>query len=214
MSIGIVMDIVDFKAMKKKPEQALEDALREQPQIWSRMTQATRVTEVYSASDYSYRNTSLFGDRWLLAGDAAGFIDPIFSTGVFLGIRSGEEAANALHEALRNPHGRLAVFKKYEHSVNRVMNLYLRFVNNWYKPHFAAIITRPVQRLQLAATVNAVLAGNLSSSFSIWWRMEIFYLVVFLQRFFPLCPRVSLNPQDSPPISKPAPLGSEEIRST
>ena len=194
MSIGIVMDIVDFKAMKKTPEIALEEAIREQPQIWSRMTRATRVTEVYSASDYSYRNTTLFGDRWLLAGDAAGFIDPIFSTGVFLGIQSGEQAAEALGAALKNPRGRAAVFKKYERGVNRVMNLYLRFVNNWYKPQFAEVITHPVHHLQLAATVNAVLAGNLSNSFSVWWRMEVFYLVVFLQRYFPLCPRVSLNP--------------------
>ncbi len=90
-----------------------------------------------------------------------------------------------------------AAFKKYERSVNRVMNLYLRFVSNWYKPHFAEIITHPVPRFQLPETVNAVLAGNLSNTFSIWWRMEIFYLVVFLQRFIPLCPRVSLNPQDN-----------------
>jgi len=207
MSIGIVMDIVDFKAMKKGPEQVLEDALREQPQIWSRMAESTRVTEVHSASDYSYRNTSLVGDRWLLAGDAAGFIDPIFSTGVFLGIRSGEQAANALNEALSNPRCRPAVFKKYEQNVNRVMKLYLRFVNNWYKPQFAAIITRPVQGFQLAATVNSVLAGNLSNSFSIWWRMEVFYLVVFLQRFIPLCPSVSLNPRDSTLVSKSAQRG-------
>ena len=204
MSIGIVMDIVDFKALKKTPEVALEDLIREQPQIWSRMARAERVTEVYSASDYSYRNTSLYGDRWLLAGDAAGFIDPVFSTGVFLGIRSGEEAANALAEALKNPRGRAAAFKKYERSVNRVMDLYLRFVNNWYKPQFAEVITRPTQHLQLAPTVNAVLAGNLSNSFPIWWRLQVFYLVVFLQRFFPLCPRVSLNPQDSAPIPQSA----------
>lgn len=197
MSVGIVMDIVDFKALKQAPEKALQEAIREQPQIWSRMTQSTRVTEVYSASDYSYRNTSLFGDRWLLAGDAAGFIDPIFSTGVFLGIRSGEQAADALDAALQKPSARSGAFKKYERSVNRVMDLYLRFVSNWYKPQFAEVITHPVNHLQLAATVNAVLAGNLSSSFSIWWRMEVFYLVVFLQRFVPLCPRVSLNPQDN-----------------
>ena len=203
MSIGIVMDIAGFKALKKSPEAVLDEALREQPQIWSRMAEATRVTEVYSASDYSYRNTSLRGDRWLLAGDAAGFIDPIFSTGVFLGVRSGEQAANALDEALANPSGRAAAFQKYERAVNRVMNLYLRFVSNWYQPHFADVITRPASRFQLAATVNAVLAGNLSNTFSIRWRMEIFYLVVFLQRYFPICPRVSLDPRDCPPLPAP-----------
>ncbi len=202
MSIGLVMDLTAFKALKQAPEAALEEAIREQPQIWSRMAQAERVTEVYSASDYSYRNTSLFGDRWVLAGDAAGFIDPIFSTGVSLGIRSGEQAANALAEVLKNPSARPRVFRQYERGVNRVMNLYLRFVNNWYQPQFAEVITRPVDHLQLAATVNAVLAGNLSNGFAIWWRMEVFYLVVFLQRFMPLCPRVSLNPQDNAPALK------------
>jgi hypothetical protein len=51
--------------------------------------------------------------------------------------------------------------------------------------------------------VNAVLAGNLSNTFSIWWRMQLFYLIVFLQKFFPLSPRVSLNPKDSPPNPGP-----------
>ena len=205
MSIGIVMDIVDFKAMKKPPEQALEDALREQPEIWSRMAQAERITEVHSASDYSYRNTSLFGDRWLLAGDAAGFIDPIFSTGVFLGIRSGEQAAAALDSALKQPSTRATVFRQYERAVNRVMDLYLRFVSNWYKPQFAEIITKPTHHLQLAATVNAVLAGNLSNTFPIWWRMQVFYLVVFLQRYLPLCPRVSLDPRAHASLEKSPP---------
>jgi FADH2-dependent halogenase len=205
MSIGMVMDLTDFKALKKPPEQALEDAIREQPQIWSRLSRAERITEVHSASDYSYRNTSLVGDRWVLAGDAAGFIDPIFSTGVSLGIRSGEQAALAIDSALRNPTKRATVFREYERAVNRVMDLYLRFVSNWYRPRFIEVITQPATRWQLAATVNAVLAGNLSNSFPIWWRMQVFYLVVFLQRYVPLCPRVSLNPEDNGPLPQLVP---------
>src|SRR5581483_5070222 len=134
--------------------------------------------------------------------DAAGFIDPVFSTGVFLGIRSGEQAAHALDSALRRPVTRATVFRQYERAVNRVMDLYLRFVSNWYKPQFAEVITKPTDHLQLAATVNAVLAGNLSNTFPIWWRMQVFYLVVFLQRYFPLCPRVSLDPRDHAPIEE------------
>jgi FADH2-dependent halogenase len=205
MSIGMVMDLADFKALKKPPKQALEDAIREQPQIWSRLSRAERITEVHSASDYSYRNTSLVGDRWMLAGDAAGFIDPIFSTGVSLGIRSGEQAALAIDSALRNPASRATVFREYERAVNRVMDLYLRFVSNWYRPRFIEVITQPATRWQLAATVNAVLAGNLSNSFPIWWRMQVFYLVVFLQRYVPLCPRVSLNPENNGPLPQLVP---------
>ncbi|MGB8352432.1 MAG: NAD(P)/FAD-dependent oxidoreductase [Chthoniobacteraceae bacterium] len=201
MSIGIVMDIADFKALKKSPEAMLEESLREQPMVWNRMGNATRVTEVYSVSDYSYRNTSLYGDRWLLAGDAAGFIDPVFSTGVFLAIRSGEAAADAIGAVLKKPASRPAVFKKYQAGVNRVMDLYLRFVSNWYQPQFGDVITNPVNHLQLAPVVNAVLGGNLGSDFSIWWRMQIFYLVVFLQKYVALCPRLSWNPRDCPPTT-------------
>jgi len=199
MSIGVVMNIDDFKALKKRPEEALDDILREQPEIWSRMTQSTRVSEVLAESDYSYRNRRLTGDRWLLAGDAAGFIDPMFSTGVFVAIETAEQAANAVGEALQNDRRRRAAFKKYERETNRVMDLYLRFVGNWYKPKFIEVMTHPVNRFQLAPVINSMLAGNIKSSFTLWSRMEAFYLVTFLQRFIPLCPRLSLNPKDSVP---------------
>lgn len=197
MSIGVVMNISDFRALKRPPEEALEHFIQEQPLISSRMKNATRVTPVHSESDYSYRNTVFTGDRWMLAGDAAGFIDPIFSTGVFLAIRSGENAATAMDATLRDPRKKAGAFKTYTRGLKRIMDLYLRFVSNWYKPQFGEVITHPVYRLQLAPVVNSVLAGNLSTNFGIWWRMELFYLVVFLQKYIPLCPRISMNAADA-----------------
>ena len=101
-------------------------------------------------------------------------------------------------------------------AVNRVMDLYLRFVSNWYQPQFAEVITKPTDHLQLAATVNAVLAGNLSNTFPIWWRMQVFYLVVFLQRYIPVCPRVSLDPADNllalPTPAPPMATGATGVR--
>jgi len=82
MSIGLVMDTADFKKLKQAPEEALMRALEEQPTIMERMADAERVSPVYSTGDYSYRNSQLAGERWIMAGDAAGFIDPVFSTGV------------------------------------------------------------------------------------------------------------------------------------
>lgn len=199
MSIGVVMDMADFKKLRLSPEQLLTTAIEEQPVIRERMAAAERVTPVYSAGDYSYRNRSFFGDRWLLAGDAAGFIDPVFSTGVFLAMVSGESAADAIDETLRNPRRKQRLFTAYERKVGRVMDLYLRFVNSWYTHQFAEVISQPTARFELAGAINAVLAGNIGGSFSIWWRMQLFYLVVFLQRYYPLCPRLSLRaPKTSP----------------
>ena len=113
MSIGVVMDTTTFRAMKLSPEKALEKCIDEQPMILERMTKAERVSQVYSAGDYSYRNTELFGDRWLLAGDAAGFIDPVFSSGVFLAIMSAEKAADALDEVLSDESVKPRLFREY-----------------------------------------------------------------------------------------------------
>ena len=113
MSVGVVMDTATFRAMKLSPEEALEKFITEQPMMDEPMARAERVSPVYSAGDYSYRNKKLFGDRWLLAGDAAGFIDPVFSSGVFLAIMSAEKAADSLHEVLRDESLKPRLFKEY-----------------------------------------------------------------------------------------------------
>ena len=199
-SIGVVMDTADFRAMKKSPEAALDWAVGDSALMRERTRDAVRVSPVYSVGDYSYRNRQLTGPRWMLAGDAAGFIDPIFSTGVFLAIHSGEACADALDAVLTRPSRQPRLFRRYERGLHRLMDKYLRFVTAWYRPEFIEVFTSPTQRLQLAPAVNAVLAGNVEGGWPIWWRMQIFYLVLFLQRYLPLCPRLEPMPQPEPPV--------------
>jgi len=196
MSIGVVMDTTTFRAMKLSPEAALEKCIGEQPMVLERMKKAERVSPVYSAGDYSYRNTKLFGDRWLLAGDAAGFIDPVFSSGVFLAIMSAEKAADTLDQILRDESLKRRLFKSYSRRVNTAMDIYLTFVSSWYRgKEFAEVFLNPTDTLQIAPAVNAMLAGNVGESFAIKWRMWLFYLFVRAQRFFALSPRLSLVPK-------------------
>ena len=196
MSIGVVMDTSTFRAMKLPPEEALEKCIGEQPLILREMANAERVSQVYSAGDYSYRNKKLFGDRWLLAGDAAGFIDPVFSSGVFLAIMSAEKAADSLDEILSDESLKPRLFRNYSRRVNRVMDMYLTFVNSWYRgKEFVEVFLNPTDMLQLAPAVNAVLAGNEGEKFAIKWRMWVFYFFVHAQRFISFSPRLSLIPR-------------------
>jgi len=205
-SIGVVMDSEEFKTRKTSPEETLAQTIEESPVMRDRMSAARRVSQVYSVGDYSYRNSRLTGDRWMLAGDAAGFIDPIFSTGVFLAIHSGEQCADAIDTILTKPGKRTGLFRKYERSMHRIMDMYLRFVSAWYRDEFVDVFTNPTERLQLAPAINAVLAGNVGNSFAIWWRMQLFYLILFLQRYFPLCPRLEQKPaaESAPQVSATA----------
>jgi flavin-dependent dehydrogenase len=194
-SIGVVMDTATFRAAKLAPEEALEQFIAEQPLMVERMRNAKRVSPVYSAGDYSYRNTKLSGNRWLLAGDAAGFIDPVFSSGVFLAIMSAEKAADTIEEVLGNESLKPRLFKRYSRRVNRIMDIYLTFVTSWYSgKEFLEVFLNPTETMQIAAAVNAVLAGNEGRSFQIKWRMWLFYFFVRAQRFLALSPQLPMIP--------------------
>lgn len=203
-SIGVVMDTATFRAAKLPPEEALEQFIAEQPLMVERMKNAERVSPVYSAGDYSYRNTKLSGHRWLLAGDAAGFIDPVFSSGVFLAIMSAEKAADTINEVLGDESLKPRLFKRYSRRVNRIMDMYLTFVTSWYSgKEFLEVFLNPTETMQIAAAVNAVLAGNEGQSFQIKWRMWLFYFFVRAQRFFALSPQLPMipnKPNDEVPI--------------
>jgi flavin-dependent dehydrogenase len=204
-SVGVVLDGAVFKKSGLSPEDFLDQAIAEQPLLRQTMHDAERVTPVRSAADFSYRSTRLTGDRWMLAGDAAGFIDPVFSSGVFLAVLAGEQAADILHEVLDHPAKRKKLFARYERNINKAMDVYLRFVDAWYSKEFIEVFLHPQKFFQIPPAVNAVLGGNAGMDFPIRWRMWIFYLLVRLQRYIPLCPRRTLVPKKEEVSATPEP---------
>jgi flavin-dependent dehydrogenase len=195
-SIGVVLDTQAFKRMKLSPEEAFRRILAENPKVTELMSRARRVSEVYATGDYSFRNKRFTGDRWVLAGDAAGFIDPVWSSGVFIATLSGEKAADMLDRVLRRPERRAAEFARYERQVGRVMDLYLRFVTSWYTQEFAEVFFHPQETFQLVPAVNTLLAGSEKQLPEVRWRLWIFHFLVFLQkRFAVIAPRMTLEPQ-------------------
>jgi len=104
VSVGVVGDIDRLVTANKgkSPEQILEEEIKNCRGLDDRMTSAVRVSPVHVLSDFSYRATRCAGEGWVLVGDAFGFLDPMYSSGVFLALKSGEMAADAIVEALAN----------------------------------------------------------------------------------------------------------------
>ena len=195
-SIGVVLDAQTFKKMKLEPTEAFDQILQENPEVTKQLLHAHRVTEVHATGDFSFRNKRFTGARWVLAGDAAGFIDPVWSSGVFIAILSGENVADMLDRVLRQPERRAAEFARYERRLGRVMDLYLKFVTAWYTQEFAEVFFHPQKFFQLVPAVNSVLAGTEERLPEVRWRLWIFDLLVFLQkRFAMIAPRMSLQPK-------------------
>jgi flavin-dependent dehydrogenase len=192
-SIGVVMDTERYKSAGLAPEAMLVREIEGTPAMRARMGDAVLASKVRASGDYSYRSERLHGERWLLAGDAAGFIDPIFSSGVFLALLGGERAAAALDAAVGDPRVAGREFALYSKRLRSVMKLYSEFVNGWYRREFVETLLNPMEFFDVVPAVNAVLAGNLGSEFAIRWRLWVFRAVVAAQRVLPLSPRVALG---------------------
>jgi flavin-dependent dehydrogenase len=100
VSVGVVGDIDRLiSSQDASPEQVLQTEIEACPPLVPRLQDAQRVSPVHVLSDFSYRARRCAGDGWVLVGDAFGFLDPMYSSGVFLALKSAELAADCINEA-------------------------------------------------------------------------------------------------------------------
>src|SRR3989475_6728453 len=98
----------------------------------ARISQARLVTPIQTTSDFSYCNRRLVGPRLLRVGDAAGFMDPIFSAGVYLAMYSGKLAAETVLASLAAGDDGDRRLSRYEKRVFRAMQFYWDMVEAFY----------------------------------------------------------------------------------
>ena len=193
VSVGLVMDSAAFAASKKPAAEMFSETVKQSPPVQDRLAKATLVGAIQTTADFSYFNRSLVSSRVLRAGDAAGFMDPIFSAGVFLAMFSGKLAAEATVAAEKEPHRRFALFEGYERRVQRAMRFYWRMVEAFYTTPFMELFLEPRRRFHLPAAVNAFLAGDLEGGWTLRWRLWIFFTLVRIQARWPLVPRIRFD---------------------
>jgi FADH2-dependent halogenase len=188
-SVGLVIDKDEFARTNAKAEEIFHHWVQASPVVKSRMDGASLFGAMQTTTDFSYYNRRLVGPRLLRVGDAAGFMDPIFSAGVFLAMWSGKLAAQSILEAFQR--GDAGRFDQYEKRVRRGLRFYWRMVENYYTTPFMELFLSPSDHLDLASAVIAVLAGETEASWALRWRVEYFFWLVKLQARWPLVPRIS-----------------------
>ncbi len=136
-SVGVVGDIdSELDTRPGRHEEVFEESLRKCEPLQSRLELAERVNPVRVVSNFSYRSTEIAGDGWILVGDAFAFLDPMYSSGVLLALKSAEWAADATCDAFEIGDfsaERLGVFReKLLTGMNRLRKLVYAF----YDPAF------------------------------------------------------------------------------
>jgi FADH2-dependent halogenase len=197
VSVGLVLDRDDLTAKSASPEALFHELVATNPAIAGRMEGARLLAPLQVTGDFSYRNRRLWSPRVVRVGDAAGFIDPIFSSGVFLAMFSAKLAVGAVQQALADGSDGAAHFPAYERRVASAMALYGEMVGHFYTTPFMEVFLEPREIWNLAAAVNAVLAGELEGGWRLRWRMRLFFWLVKLQAKRPFMPRISFAPVSS-----------------
>jgi halogenation protein CepH len=132
MSVGAVVDVRRWeRTAAADAEGTYRELIARCPAIANRLRRATLVSPVRIVRDYSYDSARFWGSGWLLAGDAACFIDPVFSTGVHLACLAGFLAARATNAVLAGEPEE-EVLPEYEQSYRGAFERYLRFLYFFY----------------------------------------------------------------------------------
>lgn len=166
-------------------DERLERLLDRSPRMREFLAGSRRTSRAVGISDYSTSSARAAGDGWVLVGDAATFLDPVFSTGVFLAMAMGVRAAEALDSALAKPGTpRAADLRPYEKAANRLVRRFRRFVHAFYDPVFFEAFCSKEPLDQMRASITTILSGGVERiplRARIW--IEIVFLSVAFDRF-------------------------------
>jgi flavin-dependent dehydrogenase len=178
VSVGVVAPF-DYLFSPEKVRNGHEQTYREEVEhcagVQTRINGAQRAAGYFATRDYSYRSTAVAGNGWVLVGDAFGFLDPLYSSGVLLALRSGEMAADAIAEGLASGDTRASQLGKWGPAFNEGVDRMRRLVCEFYGGFSFGAFVRKYPELR--GSVTDLLIGDLFTDRvdCVWPAMESLY---------------------------------------
>jgi flavin-dependent dehydrogenase len=190
-SVGLVMHEHLARRVGLPAGQMLAWGISRCPVVRERTADATLLTETHVLADFSYRCAPYAGPGYFMAGDAATFVDPIFSTGVCLGMMSGAQAGGAILAILREGVSPSRLRRRYIRFVDQSSSAFFRLVDLYYDHSFRELFLNGQGPLQVHRAAMSILAGNVfpRPAFALRWRFALLGLFSHINRAIPLVPR-------------------------
>jgi flavin-dependent dehydrogenase len=143
-------------------EKYLDDALRQSPTVCEFMKDARRVSELRSIGNYSHTCDKFYGERWICSGDAALFLDPIFSSGVHMSLSSSKFAAETILKAWdqKRPLTDPDLGAPYEEKVRLGGKRFKNLIALFYEGHFVEQMKKTLVRENARKGFTSAVAGD------------------------------------------------------
>lgn len=180
MSIGAVCTPEYLKTRRGPLDQFLLDTILKHPDAARRMQGAERVSEPEATGNYSYACGRIAGPGWVMAGDAYAFVDPIFSSGVFLAMHGAERAAELVDAVLREPAREAALQQAYRERIDGGIGVFSWFIERFTTPVMRELFQHPRNIWQIEQAVIAMLAGNVFDDRAVLRRLRAFRVIYAL----------------------------------
>jgi flavin-dependent dehydrogenase len=175
VSVGVVAPFDYLFKGRGNHEQTFNEEVEACANVKERIAKATRTTGYFATKDYSYRSKQVAGDGWVLIGDAFGFLDPLYSSGVLLALKSGQLAADAIAAGLAKNDTSAGQLGAWGEDFNKGVDRMRRLVCEYYDGfNFGKFVkTYP----ELKNTVTDLLIGDLFDDRvdKVWGPLESLY---------------------------------------
>jgi flavin-dependent dehydrogenase len=188
-SVGLVTTIEAMRQARLQPAELFEQAVAASSKLRELMAGAIATLSFHVTSDYSYFRPRLATGRLVLTGDAGGFFDPIFSSGVYMACHSAKSAAELIVRAHRdNRPLTTRECQRYTKEFKSHAGVFAKLITAFYDNASFSVLMCPRPPLGLAPTITSIVAGHSRLTWPMWWRFKIFLLVCRLQHHLPLVP--------------------------
>jgi flavin-dependent dehydrogenase len=193
-SVGLVTTIESMRRGKGTPEEIFNRAVESSPKL-TELMQGSRATMAFHVtSDYSYFRQQLATERMVMIGDAGGFFDPIFSSGVYVGMNSARDAVRLIAKAHRQNRGLTPDERtRYSKRIKKRAKVFKDLIASFYDNDAFSVFLCEKPPLGLDRGVNSIVAGDARMLWPVWWRFQLFLLICRVQKRFAIVPRIDFS---------------------
>ena len=182
-SVGAVCWPAYLKSRRVPLPQFFDETVALCPALAARLASATRVSDVHATGNYSYSSDRSSGERYLLLGDAYAFIDPVFSSGVYLAMQNAFAGADVVETALDRPRAAAAARRRFDRLVRHGPREFSWFIFRVTNPTMREFFMAPSNPLRVKEALLSLLAGDIYGRTPIWpsiYALKALYYLVSL----------------------------------
>lgn len=179
-SVGAVCFPDYLKTRQGDTEGFLHRTLQTIPELAQRMAGARRVAPVHVTGNYAYDCSRMHGPGWTLVGDAYSFVDPMFSSGVYLAMHGAEQAAGTLDAVLRAPADEARLQGELQRRLDAGLDEFKWFIYRFTSPTMRELFAHPRNVMQVEQAVVSMLAGDVFDARPVLRRLRVFRAIYAL----------------------------------